>query len=373
MKIQDITNFLETIAPKGLQENYDNVGLLTGSTEWKCTGVLTTLDATEAIVLEAVRNNCNLIVAHHPIIFGGLKKINGKNYVEKAVITAIKNDIAIYAIHTNLDNVIEGVNGKMADKLGLINREILLPKQNTLKKLETYVPTAHLQKIRESIFKAGGGQVGNYSDCSFASSGEGTFKGAEGTDPFVGTPGKLHTEPESKLEIILPVWMENAVVKALIEAHPYEEVAYQVININNINKTIGSGLIGELEEAITESEFLDKLYKAFNIKVIRHTSFRDKMVKKVALCGGAGSFLIDNALQVGADFYITGDVKYHEFFDANGQLVLADIGHYESEQYTTELLFDILSEKFPTFAVLKSGVITNPVNYFVAASTPNGV
>jgi dinuclear metal center YbgI/SA1388 family protein len=373
MKIQDITNFLETVAPKGLQENYDNVGLLTGSAGWECTGVLTTLDATEAIVLEAIKKKCNLIVAHHPIIFAGLKKINGKNYIEKSVITAIKNDIAIYAIHTNLDNVLEGVNGKMADKIGLINREILLPKQNTLKKLETYAPIAHLQKIREAIFNAGGGHVGNYSDCSFTTSGEGTFKGAEGTHPFVGTPGLLHTEPESKIEVIFPTWMENTIVKALIEAHPYEEVAYQVIHINNINKTIGSGLIGELEEAITESEFLDKLYKAFNIRVIRHTLLRDKMVKKVALCGGAGSFLIDNALQVGADFYITSDVKYHEFFDANDQLVVADIGHYESEQYTIELLFDILSEKFPTFAVLKTGIVTNPVNYFVAAPSPNGV
>lgn len=373
MKIQDITNFLETIAPKGLQENYDNVGLLTGSAGWECTGVLTTLDATEAVVLEAIKNNCNLIVAHHPIIFGGLKKINGKNYIEKAVITAIKNDIAIYAIHTNLDNVLEGVNGKIADKLGLINREILLPRQNTLKKLETYVPIAHLKKLREAIFNAGGGQVGNYSNCSFTTSGEGTFKGAEGTHPFVGTPGLPHIEHESKIEVIFPTWIEDAVVKALIEAHPYEEVAYQVININNINKRIGSGLIGELKEAITEFEFLDKLFKAFNIRVIRHTSLRGKMVKKVALCGGAGSFLIDKAIQVGADFYITGDVKYHEFFDANGQVVVADIGHYESEQYTIELLFDILSEKFPTFAVLKSGIITNPVNYFVAAPTPKGV
>lgn len=372
MKIQDITNFLETIAPKGLQENYDNVGLLTGSAGWKCTGILTTLDATEAVVLEAVKNKCNLIVAHHPIIFGGLKKINGKNYVEKAVIAAIKNDIAIYAIHTNLDNVLEGVNGKIADKLGLINCEILLPRQNTLKKLETYVPIAHLQKVREAIFEAGGGHVGNYSDCSFTSTGEGTFKGAEGTHPFVGSAGKLHTEAESKIEVIFPVWMEEAIVKALLEAHPYEEVAYQVINSNNVNKQIGSGVIGELAVAISETEFLNKIHKVFNINVIRHTQLKNKLVKKIALCGGAGSFLIDKALQDGADFYITGDVKYHEFFDANDQLVIADIGHYESEQYTIELLFDILSEKFPTFAVQKSVVITNPVNYFVAAESPNG-
>ena len=372
MKIQDITNFLETIAPVELQESYDNAGLLTGSAGWDCTGILTTLDATEAVVLEAIKNKCNLIVAHHPIIFGGLKKISGNNYVEKAVITAIKNDIAIYAIHTNLDNVMEGVNGKIADKLGLINREILLPRQKSLKKLETYVPIAQVQKVREAIFEAGGGQVGNYSDCSFNSLGEGTFKGGEGTHPFVGTPGLSHAEAETKIEVIFPTWLEGIVVKALMEAHPYEEVAYQVININNINKRVGSGLLGELETAMTEPELLDWLSKAFNLTVIRHTPLMGKMVKRIAICGGAGSFLIATALHRSADFYITGDVKYHEFFDANGRLVIADIGHYESEQYTIELLFDILSEKFPTFAVQKSSVITNPVNYFVEASAPKG-
>jgi dinuclear metal center YbgI/SA1388 family protein len=372
MKIQDITNFLETVAPIGLQENYDNAGLLTGSAKWDCTGILTTLDATEAVVLEAIKNQCNLIVAHHPIIFGGLKKICGSNYVEKAVITAIKNDIAIYAIHTNLDNVMEGVNGKIANQLGLQKREILLPKQNSLKKLETYSPIAHAQKVRDAIFEAGGGQVGNYSDCSFNSTGEGTFNGREGTNPFVGTPGKGHTEAEIKIEVIFPNWLEGAIVKALIDAHPYEEVAYNIININNINKSVGSGLLGELPTAMNEPELLDLLSKVFNLSVIRHTPLKGKMVKKIAICGGAGSFLIPTAIQRAADFYITGDVKYHEFFDANGQLVIADIGHYESEQYTIELLFDILSEKFPTFAVQKSSVITNPVNYFVAAYDPKG-
>jgi dinuclear metal center YbgI/SA1388 family protein len=372
MKIQDITTFLETIAPVSLQENYDNAGLLTGSSGWDCTGILTTLDATEAVVLEAIEKNCNLIVAHHPIIFGGLKKINGKNYVEKAVITAIKNDIAIYAIHTNLDNIMEGVNGKICDMLGLKNRQILSPKKSTLKKLETYAPAQHAEKVRNAIFEAGGGYVGNYSDCSFNIQGEGTFKGSEGTNPFVGTPGKRHSENETKIELIFPAWLEGKIYSALVNAHPYEEVAYNIFTLDNRHQGIGSGMLGELEKPISEVDFLGLLQRVFNLSLVRHTPLTGKMVKKVALCGGAGSSFIEAAVAAGADFYITGDVKYHEFFDANGSLVIADIGHYESEQYTIELLFDILSEKFPTFAVLKTGVKTNPVNYFIGKDAQKG-
>jgi len=368
MKIQDITNFLETVAPASLQENYDNAGLLTGSAGWDCTGIITTLDATEEVVLEAIQKNCNLVIAHHPIIFGGLKKINGKNYVEKSVITAIKNDIAIFAIHTNLDHVMHGVNGKMADMLGLINRQILQPKKNLVKKLVTFVPTLQAETVRSAIFKAGGGHIGNYSECSFNSQGEGTFKAGEGTNPFVGSQGKRHTENEMKIELIFPAWLEGDIYNALINAHPYEEVAYDIISLDNGHQQTGAGMVGELEAAISEVNFLQLLQNAFRLSVTRHTPLTGKLVKKVALCGGAGSFLIGAAVASGADFYVTGDVKYHEFFDANGHLVIADIGHYESEQFTIELLFDILSEKFPNFAVQKSGVKTNPVNYFVAAS-----
>lgn len=365
MKIQDVATFLETVAPASLQENYDNAGLLTGMREWECAGIITTLDATEAVVLEAIEKKCNLIVAHHPIIFGGLKKINGNNYVEKAIITAIKNDIAIYAIHTNLDNVMQGVNGKIADMIELKSRQILQPKSKVLKKLETYVPVEQAQKVRAAIFEAGGGHVGNYSECSFNLQGEGTFKGGEGTDPFVGVPGLQHTENETKIELIFPEWLERTVHAAMIKAHPYEEVAYNIIALDNIHQDSGSGMIGDLQTPLTETTFLHLLKKTFNLSVIRHTRVTGKMVKKVALCGGAGSFLINAAVASGADFYVTGDVKYHEFFDANGRLVVADIGHYESEQYTIDLLFDILTSKFPTFAVQKSGVKTNPVHYFM--------
>ncbi len=365
MKVKTITSFLETIAPASLQESYDNAGLLTGNPCWDCTGIINTLDATEAVVLEAIEKNCNLIVAHHPIIFSGLKKITGKNYVEKTIIASIKNDIAIYAIHTNLDNVLNGVNGKMADQLGLVNRKILQPKKGIIKKLITFVPVAQAEEVRNALFVAGAGHIGNYSECSFTAAGDGTFKGGAGTVPFVGKPGQRHTEQELKLEMVYPAWVENELVKTLKAVHPYEEAAYDIFLLDNKYQDVGSGLTGELPEAVTELEFMQQLKKVFGLTVIRHTPLSNKPVKKIALCGGAGSFLIGAAVAAGVEFYITGDVKYHEFFDADSRLVIADIGHFESEQFTIDLLFDILREKFPNFAVLKTGVKTNPVNYFV--------
>jgi dinuclear metal center YbgI/SA1388 family protein len=365
MQIAEITAHLESLAPLSLQEHYDNAGLLTGNASWNCTGIICSLDATEAVVKEAIDNNCNLVVSHHPIIFGGLKKINGKNYVEKAVITAIKNDIALYAIHTNLDNVVKGVNGKMADKLSLQNRAILAPKESVLKKLYTFVPVAEAEKVRAAIFEAGGGHIGNYSECSFGVEGTGTFKGGEGTDPFAGKQGERHYEKELKVEVIFPGWLQGRVIKALVAAHPYEEVAYDIVSLGNEHAAVGAGLLGELPSPMDEKTFLAQLKQTFGLTVIRHTSFTGKQVKKVALCGGAGSFLVFKALAAGADVFITGDMKYHEFFDANDRMLIADIGHFESEQFTTELLAAVLQEKFPNFAVLKSKVKTNPVNYFL--------
>ena len=365
MKIGEIITFLESVAAPSLQESYDNAGLLTGNNSWECTGVVTTLDATEAVVQEAISKNCNLIVAHHPIIFGGLRKITGKNYVEQTVIAAIKNDIAIYAIHTNLDNVLHGVNAAIADKLGLINRCILQPKNETLKKLFTFVPVEFAENVRSAIFNAGGGHISNYSECSFNTAGQGTFKPGEGTNPFTGKVGIRHTEDEIKMEMIFPAWQEKPILAAMIDAHPYEEVAYDIVALDNKNQLVGSGLLGELPEAISETALLELLKQKFNLSVIRHTPLPGRQVRKIALCGGAGSFLTGAAVAAGADFYITADVKYHEFFDANNRLVIADIGHYESEQFTIDLLFDLLSQKFPTFAIQKTGVKTNPVHYFL--------
>ncbi|MBI2283737.1 MAG: Nif3-like dinuclear metal center hexameric protein [Bacteroidetes bacterium] len=365
MQIIDIIRQLEKKAPLSLQESYDNAGLLTGSSDWECKGVLCTLDATEAVILEARERGCNLVVAHHPIIFGGLKKLNGKNYVEKTVITAIKNDIAIYAIHTNLDNVLDGVNDRIADRLGLINRRILLPKAGQLMKLYTFVPHAQANQVREALFAAGAGQIGEYSETSFNGEGTGTFKGSANTHPFAGEPGKRHEEKEVKIEVILPAYLQQSIVRALWEAHPYEEVAYDLVSLSNENQRIGSGLLGELPEALDETGFLHMLKTSFELKLVKHTPLLGKKIKKVAVCGGSGSFLSGKALAAGADVYVTSDIKYHEFFDANDRILLADIGHWESEQFTTELLVEILQAKFPTFAVLKSGVKTNPVHYFL--------
>lgn len=364
MQIKQIIQFLETLAPSAFQENYDNCGLLTGDPHWQCTGILCTLDTLENIVDEAVEKNCNLIVSHHPIIFSGIKKLNGKNYVERTVIKAIKNDIAIYAIHTNLDNVRLGVNKKIADKIGLINQQILSPKNNLLSKLVTYAPAANAGEVRNALFAAGGGNIGNYSECSFFSEGKGTFKPGENTNPFIGEQGKRAIVNEEKIEIIFPNYLQSVLVNALKKNHPYEEPAFDIIPLNNVYENVGSGIIGELQHETGEDFFLEKIKKTFGTGVIKHTASLNKNVKRVAVCGGAGSFLIKSAIASKADFYITSDIKYHEFFDADNQLVIADIGHWESEQYTPELLFDILVAKFPTFAVLKSALCTNPVQYF---------
>lgn len=363
MRIAEIIAFLETLAPPSLQESYDNAGLITGHASWECTGIICSLDAIEEVVKEAIDRKCNLIVAHHPIIFGGLKKINGKNYVEKTIITAIKHDIAIYAIHTNLDNVIDGVNGKIASMLGLKDCRILSPKDNTLKKLFTFAPHDKAAAVRTAIFEAGGGYIGNYSECSFNVEGTGTFRAGSNTNPYVGNIGERHEEPETKIEVIFPAWLESKIVSAMKKSHPYEEVAFDVVSLANQHTGIGSGIIGQLPAPEEEKAFLARVKEVFGAGIIRHTALLGKPVNRVAVCGGAGSFLVSKALAANADVYITADMKYHEFFDANGRVVIADVGHYESEHFTISLLYDVLTEKFPTFAILKTAVVTNPVHY----------
>ncbi len=365
MKIKEVVYFLESLAPLSLQESYDNAGLIIGNSQTECTGIITSLDVTESVVDEAVKRNCNLIVAHHPIIFKGIKKINGKNYVERTIISAIKNDVAIYAIHTNLDNVIEGVNKKIADKLNLQNCKTLLPKEGTLQKLVTFSPVKYAEEIRTALFKAGAGAIGKYGECSFNVEGTGTFKAGEGSDPFVGKIGERHLEKETRIEVVFPSFLQNKILQSLKESHPYEEVAYYIHTLENVQENVGSGLIGELTEEISENDLLQTLQSGFNLSVIKHTPFLGKPVTKIAVCGGSGIFLLPNAIAAGVQVYITADIKYHEFFDADSQVLLADIGHFESEQFTIELLTDYLQEKFPNFAVLKTEMNTNPVNYFL--------
>jgi dinuclear metal center YbgI/SA1388 family protein len=363
MTIQDVTNYLESIAPLQYQESYDNAGLIVGDYKNDVSGVIVCLDSTEKIVDEAIERKCNLIVAHHPIVFSGLKKITGKNYVERTVIKAIKNDIAIYAIHTNLDNMLNGVNEIIGRKLGLINTQILSPSSNNLRKLITYVPADYVEKVRESLFDSGAGKIGNYNECSFSSVGEGSFRAGADTNAFVGEKGERHLEVEQKLEVIYAMDKQSAILSALSNSHPYEVVAYDILELQNSNSGIGGGLIGELENGIDEITFLKSLKIKMKTDCVRYTDLQGKQIKKVAVCGGSGSFLLKDAIHQNADIFITGDFKYHEFFDAENRIIIADIGHFESEQYTIELLAEKLKEKFTTFAVCFTEVNTNPVNY----------
>lgn len=363
-KIKDITSVLESIAPKGYQENYDNSGLITGSFNTEVTGVLITLDCIESVIDEAIRKNCNFIVAHHPIVFKGLKQLNGKNYVERTIIKAIKNDIAIYAIHTNLDNVHNGVNAKIAEKLALKNIQVLAPKSDTLLKLEVFVPAEATDKLLEALHQAGAGNIGNYSHCSFKVTGSGTFRPKDLAKPFVGNVGQQETVQEDRIELIFPAVLKHKVIHAMHTTHPYEEVAHFIQAIENQNQQVGAGMIGDLPEAKTPQEFLSYLKDKMSLNMIRYTSFDGDKIKKVALCGGAGSFLLAQAKAQSADVFITGDFKYHEFFDGEGKTMIADIGHYESEVFTKDLIDGFIRENFANIATYLSEVDTNPVKYF---------
>lgn len=363
IKIKDVTDYLESIAPRSLQEDYDNCGLLTGQSGDPVSRILVTLDCTEQVVDEAIAENCNLIVAHHPILFKGLKKLTGQTYIERVIIKAIKSDIAIYAIHTNLDNVITGVNKKIADKIGLQNLVILQPKKNTLSKLVTYVPPAHAEKVIADLHEAGAGNIGNYKNCSFRLTGEGTYMPTGEATPFQGEKDKLERADEVRVEVILPTHRESHVLSALKKNHPYEEVAYYLSRLENVNQEVGAGVIGELAHPEDPKEFLNGLKVKMNVAMIRHTSLPGRKIKRVAICGGAGSFLLPSAISKGADVFVSADFKYHEFFDAEGKILIADIGHYESEQFTKELLYEFLKEKFHTFAIIFSRTVTNPISY----------
>lgn len=349
MKIKDLSSFLETIAPRSYQESYDNAGLITGNPDTEITGVMVCLDSTEAVLDEAIEKGCNVVVAHHPIVFKGLKKITGRTYVERVIIKAIKHDIALYAIHTNLDNMYyQGVNTRIAEKLGLINTRVLAPKK-TLKKLYTFVPTSHSDTLRRALFEAGAGATGAFEQLSYASLGMGTLDG-KGT-------------AEVKLEVLFPAAKEGQVLRALKENHPSNPAPYDIMSVENANTDIGSGMIGELAEPMDELSFLKGVKSIMQVGCVRHTQLLGKPISKVAVCGGAGGFLLSSAMRQKADIFITADYKYHEFFDADSQIIIADIGHYESEQYTINLLQEIISQKFSTFAAYLTEVNTNPINY----------
>lgn len=363
MKVSDITALIEEKAPLYLQEDYDNSGLIIGKPDMQLTGALICIDVTENVLDEAIKYKLNLIISHHPLIFKGLKKINGKNEVERCVEKAIKNDIAVYAAHTNIDNILEGVNGKIAEKLGLKSIKILSPKTNSLLKLATYVPIKDAEKVRMAMFNAGAGNIGNYEECSYNVDGYGTFKPMENAQPFTGEIGKQEITEETRVEVILPKYILIKTLEAMLEAHPYEEAAYDVLPLVNNWNTMGAGILGELDKSVSEEDFLQELKKTFDIKMLKHTALRNKMIKKVAVCGGSGSEFLNHAIAAKADVFISADFKYHNYFDAENKILIADIGHFESEQFTKEIFYEIIRKKMPKFAVRISKVKTNPINY----------
>ena len=364
MKLHEIISALETFAPPAYQESYDNSGLLIGNKNNYVAGALLTLDVTEEIIEDAISKKCNLIIAHHPIIFSGIKRLNGTNYVERVIIKAIQNNIAIYACHTNIDNITNGVNKKIADKLGLINTKILQPKTQLLKKLVTFVPTENAEVVREALFNSGAGNIGNYSDCSFNVSGTGTFKGNEHSNPVIGKKNQSENVNEERIEVIFEAYQQNQIIDALKTAHPYEEVAYYISSLDNTYQEVGSGLIGELKEPMEIDSFFNLIKYNFKVPIIKHTAKVKKQIKTVALCGGAGNFLLKDAIKQNADLFLSADFTYHKFFDSENKIVICDIGHYETEQFTPEIFYEVISKKFPTFALHLSNVNTNPINYF---------
>ncbi len=362
-KIKEITAALEIFAPLPLQEGYDNAGLQIGLTEAEVTGALLCLDVTEEVVDEAIASECNLIVSHHPLIFHALKKITGRNYVERCILKALANNIAIYSAHTNLDNAPGGVNFKIAEKLGLKNVRILAPKENSLLKLAVYVPVEHAATVRNALFEAGCGSIGNYDSCSYNITGEGTFRAGDNCSPFCGEIGMLHTEKEIRIETILPAYIKSRALKAMLAVHPYEEPAYDIYPLQNEWATAGTGVIGETESPVDAMEFLHRIKETFHVERLMHTAVGDKKISKVALCGGAGSSFSGSASAAGADIYITGEGHYHDMFNYDTRMIMAVIGHYESEQYTPELLAEILSQKFPALKLKITEKRTNPVYY----------
>ena len=361
VKIKDIANALEMFAPLPLQDGFDNAGLQIGLTEAEVAGVLLCLDVTEAVVDEAVALGCNLIVSHHPLIFSPLKRITGSNYVERCVIKALSNGIAIYSAHTNIDNAPGGVNYRIAEKLGLQNVRILVPKEDALLKLAVYVPVSAADAVRSALFAAGCGNIGNYDSCSYNVEGFGTFKANEGCNPFCGEVGELHREEEVRIETVLPAYLKNKVVAALLKAHPYEEPAYDIYQLKNSWGSVGSGVIGELPAECDELELLQCVKERFAVGCVRHTPLLGKAVKRVALCGGAGGSFAGAAMAAGADVYITGEARYHDLFSYTGKMLVAVIGHYESEQYTMDIFKEIILGACPGIRVVTTTVNTNPL------------
>jgi dinuclear metal center YbgI/SA1388 family protein len=364
MKLKELCTYLESAVPLSLQEDYDNSGLQVGTPEDEIISALITLDVTEDVLQEAIISGCDVVISHHPLIFKGIKSLTDRSFTERIISTAIRNNIAIYSAHTNLDNYSNGVSKKMAEKLKLEDVSVLSPSENKLLKFVTFVPESHFEKVSNAVFEAGAGVIGNYDKCGFSLSGTGSFRGNEHSAPFAGEKGKLHFENEIRFETILYSHLKGKVTKALLESHPYEEVAYDFYALENINSGIGSGCFGKFHDPMPETEFLSLVSSVFDAPGLRYSKLTGKPVRNVALCGGSGAFLLSKAISSGADAYVTSDVKYHDYFMTENKILLVDTGHFESEKFSREILKDLIIKKFPKFAVRFSETNTNPINYF---------
>jgi dinuclear metal center YbgI/SA1388 family protein len=363
MKLKEIISAFESFAPVAFQEDYDNSGLTVGDPDMEISAVLLCIDITLEVIEEALRKGANLVISHHPVLFKPLSKITGKTATEKILLLSIRQNIALFCAHTNLDNILQGVNHKICLKLGIQKPEILRPQKDSLKKLVTYVPVKYADAVRQALFEAGAGHIGNYDACSFNVNGEGTFCAQEGAVPFIGEMGKLHTEKETRIETIFPAIFKPQIIQALLKVHPYEEAAYDIFPIDNTFRQVGSGIIGELSTPEDENDFLNQVKATFGCTMLRHSQLLNRPVKRIAVCGGSGAFLIPAAISAGADVFLTGEIKYHQFFDAENRIVVTDIGHYESEQFTIEIFYDILIKKIPNFAIHFSSIKTSPIYY----------
>jgi dinuclear metal center YbgI/SA1388 family protein len=363
MKLKDLCSYLDSAIPLSFQEDYDNSGLQTGLPDSEITSAMLTIDVTEEVLNEAVSENCDLIISHHPLLFRGIKRITGKNSTERILYSAIKNNIAVYSSHTNLDIFSNGVSRKMAEKLQLKDVKVLSPLKKRLLKLVTYIPESHLDRVKDAIYDAGAGVTGNYDHCGFTTSGTGSFRGNEHAKPFVGETGKIHLEKEIRFETVLFSHLKDRVIGRLLEVHPYEEVAYDVYHLENENIDSGLGCVGELISKAGVGDFLRLVTSVFGSKGIRYSKPARDTIRKVALCGGSGISLLNDAIASGADAFVTADIKYHDYFEAEDRLLLVDAGHFESEKFSTEILYDLIIKKFPKFAVRFSETNTNPINY----------
>lgn len=365
-KIKEVLQAMDAICSESIQESWDNSGLQWGDDSETVKGVIVSLDVTMDVINEAIDCGCNLIIAHHPLIFGPLKQVrkNGTE-VERLAYHCIQNSIAVYAAHTNWDKVAQGVSWVMAKRIGLLNEEILQPEKDGLCNLKVMGTPRDIAEIRKAWFNAGIGNVGEYSNCSFTTDGWGTFEPSESANPSVGEKNKTEFLRENAIEILCTKKDVSKALAIATETSSYETIAHSIIPLKNTNDTLGFGCIGELKEALSLSDFLALCKEKYACKVVRYNpSEKIKNIKTVAVCGGSAIDFLPTAIARKADAYITADVKYHQFMLADDALTLVDVGHYESEIWAMEYLTHLISEKFHNFAIRLTTINTNSVRYF---------